>query len=148
MNQIPSTTWSHANTDAHRSAGAVDYLAAAQIMRTLAAADLIVTTAHDLGAFFGRVGRALAAWARRRATYRELESLDDRTLADIGLTRYDLSAFAAGKADLPARDAALKARHVGAVAVLDFPAKTVADHRAADIAARHETGTADPRRAA
>jgi uncharacterized protein YjiS (DUF1127 family) len=36
------------------------------------------------------VVRPALAWRQRRATYRELTALDDRQLADIGLSRSDL----------------------------------------------------------
>jgi uncharacterized protein YjiS (DUF1127 family) len=34
--------------------------------------------------------RPLLAWHQKRATYRELMALDDRQLADIGVSRSDL----------------------------------------------------------
>jgi uncharacterized protein YjiS (DUF1127 family) len=37
--------------------------------------------------------RPLVEWARRREVYNELMSMDDRTLADIGLNRYDIAAY-------------------------------------------------------
>ena len=37
------------------------------------------------------VGRKIANWAHKRAAYRSLMALDDRMLADIGLTRSDIS---------------------------------------------------------
>lgn len=39
---------------------------------------------------------ALRRYRVRRRTFRELACLDDRQLSDIGLTRGQLSAFAAG----------------------------------------------------
>ena len=36
------------------------------------------------------VGRKIANWAHKRAAYRSLMALDDRMLADIGLTRSDI----------------------------------------------------------
>ncbi len=44
--------------------------------------------------------RPALAWRRKRATYRELTALDDRQLADIGLSRSDLdiASFVPGRA--------------------------------------------------
>jgi uncharacterized protein YjiS (DUF1127 family) len=44
--------------------------------------------------------RSALAWRRQRVTYRELAALDDRQLADIGLSRSDLdiASFAPGQA--------------------------------------------------
>jgi len=36
----------------------------------------------------------LASWRRYRQTFRELEALNDRELADLGLGRRDIRAFA------------------------------------------------------
>jgi uncharacterized protein YjiS (DUF1127 family) len=53
--------------------------------------------AASLRRFFGGIGQALAAvgaalasWPMRRATYEKLRRLNDRELADIGLTRGDV----------------------------------------------------------
>src|SRR5258706_4521632 len=37
-----------------------------------------------------RIGRGIVNWAHKRAAYRSLMALDDRMLADIGLTRSDI----------------------------------------------------------
>jgi len=50
-----------------------------------------------LGRLARRIAGRVAASARRRSTCRELLRLDDRMLADIGLTRYDVEAYAAGQ---------------------------------------------------
>ena len=44
--------------------------------------------------------RPALAWRRNRLTYRELAALDDRQLADIGLSRSDLdiASFISGRA--------------------------------------------------
>ena len=39
------------------------------------------------------VVRPFIEWARRREVYNELMAMDDRTLADIGLARYDISSY-------------------------------------------------------
>ncbi|MET4697066.1 uncharacterized protein YjiS (DUF1127 family) [Constrictibacter sp. MBR-5] len=41
--------------------------------------------------------RAVRAWFRRRAAYRALQALDDRTLKDVGLYRNDLWRVAGGE---------------------------------------------------
>lgn len=40
--------------------------------------------------FFARLGQALGDWNARRAAEAELRSLNDRQLADLGLTRADI----------------------------------------------------------
>ena len=54
--------------------------------------------AASLRQLFGTIGKALAAigtaiasWPTRRATYEKLRRLNDRELADIGLTRGDVA---------------------------------------------------------
>lgn len=44
-----------------------------------------------IGQALGAVGAALASWPTRRATYEKLRRLNDRELADIGLTRGDVA---------------------------------------------------------
>jgi uncharacterized protein YjiS (DUF1127 family) len=39
------------------------------------------------------VVRPAVAWARRREVYNELMAMDDRTLADIGLARYEIAEY-------------------------------------------------------
>jgi uncharacterized protein YjiS (DUF1127 family) len=39
------------------------------------------------------VVRPVVAWGRRREVYNELMSMDDRTLADIGLARYEIADY-------------------------------------------------------
>lgn len=48
-------------------------------------------------------GRKLRHWLQRRAAYRALQALDDRTLKDVGLYRNDLWRIADGEErDVPA----------------------------------------------
>ena len=69
--------------------------------------------AHELGAILHDVlVRPMREWFQRRTTYRDLMGLDDRTLADIGLSR----------GQIPALIESLRAGHAPAV-----------DSRSADI---------------
>lgn len=71
---------------------------------------------------FGAIGAGLKTlfarikgWNERRATALELEALDDRILADIGLTRGEISQVAAGHY-VRSNDAGYKAVSVAAPA--------------------------------
>ena len=71
-------------------------------------------------AFFARlIDRVRGAWQRRRrdrATLRTLNSLDDRTLRDLGLHRSEIGAISAeigGRAE-PSHQRALLAQHLRA----------------------------------
>ncbi len=66
--------------------------------------------AQHLHALFRGIGRALAAvgtalvtWPERRATYESLRMLNDRELADIGLTRGDIGRVFEPGFKVPAR---------------------------------------------
>lgn len=48
---------------------------------------------HRFPGFMGRMGRYLIGNHRRRAEARRLMEMDDHLLADIGLTREDISHF-------------------------------------------------------
>jgi len=39
------------------------------------------------------IAKPLVRWYRRNALYQEMMSLDDRTLADIGMSRFDVPYF-------------------------------------------------------
>lgn len=63
----------------------------------------VETPKNGIGQLLGRLVTAFAEWRRRQATYREMEMLSPRELADIGLSRADLQrvfdpAFAADHA--------------------------------------------------
>ena len=84
---FPATTPAQA-----ASAAEIDAIVA-QAVRTRDAA-----FAASLRRFFGAIGQAvavigaaLASWPTRRATYEKLRRLNDRELADIGLTRGDVA---------------------------------------------------------
>lgn len=55
-------------------------------------ADLIVAVARG----FGRLAAAYRTWDARQQTIADLERLDDRSLADIGIDRSEIASFAAG----------------------------------------------------
>lgn len=61
-----------------------------------AIADAGAALSRSLRKPFTGVFAKLKAWAVERSTRDELMSLDDRTLADIGLTRGDIPQVAAG----------------------------------------------------
>ena len=63
-----------------------------------------------IGAGIGAVLTAIATWPTRRDTYRALDQLSDKQLADIGLDRGDISrVFEPGFALQAANDGALPA---------------------------------------
>ena len=45
---------------------------------------------HFIGALGQELATALAGWRRRQRAYAELYALDDRSLADIGITRSEI----------------------------------------------------------
>ena len=53
--------------------------------------DMDLTTGNDRRRF-ARVRNAFPAWLGRARDRRALAALDERTLKDIGLSRYDISA--------------------------------------------------------
>ncbi|WP_237212805.1 DUF1127 domain-containing protein [Falsiroseomonas oryziterrae] len=59
--------------------------------RDAAIADILQRAARRVGAVFSAVADALTSWPERRATYEKLKRLNDRELADIGLTRGDIA---------------------------------------------------------
>lgn len=68
----------------------------ALMARGEAIADVFAGIAHAVRFVASKVYGALKNWAMERATRDELMNLDDRTLADIGLTRGDIPQVAAG----------------------------------------------------
>ena len=64
----------------------------AEMQHAEAVADAIVTVSRAVA----NLPNALKAWRLRRQTYAELMALDDRTLADIGITRGEITQVAAG----------------------------------------------------
>jgi uncharacterized protein YjiS (DUF1127 family) len=78
------------------SAEQVEIALEARRMRSLAlaalAADVLVAVGSGLKKLFARI----KGWNERRMTFNELDGLDDRTLADIGLSRGEIAQVAAG----------------------------------------------------
>ena len=76
----------------------------AEALRAEVVGNMVSTVARviakEIGAAFGEFRNSLA----RARTAQELSSLDDRTLADIGIRRSDIPAFVAGQIDF-AREA-------------------------------------------
>jgi uncharacterized protein YjiS (DUF1127 family) len=53
-------------------------------------ARVVVVPSLGIGQWLSRFMAAIAGWHRQQAVMREMETLTDRELADIGLTRADL----------------------------------------------------------
>lgn len=68
----------------------------ALMARGEAIADAFAGIARVIRTVAGKLSAPIKNWAAERATRDELMSLDDRTLADIGLTRGDIPQVAAG----------------------------------------------------
>jgi len=56
------------------------------------AIDMDLTTGGDRRRHLARVRNAISAWLRRARDRRTLAAFDERTLKDIGLSSYDISA--------------------------------------------------------
>ena len=65
----------------------------AEMQHAEAVADAIVAVSRAVA----NLPNALKTWRLRRQTHAELMSLDDRTLADIGITRGEIAQVAAGR---------------------------------------------------
>lgn len=61
-----------------------------------ARSEAIARTLRAIGRVLGRVIAPMRAWIETRRTVAELEALDARTLADIGISRSDIPSVAAG----------------------------------------------------
>ncbi len=61
-----------------------------------ARSEAISRTLRAIGRVLGRAIAPLRAWSETRRTVAELEALDARTLADIGISRSDIPSVAAG----------------------------------------------------
>ena len=68
----------------------------ALMARGEAIAEAVAGIAHVVRAVFAKLYKPVERWAIERATRDELMGLDERTLADIGLTRGDIPQVAAG----------------------------------------------------
>jgi uncharacterized protein YjiS (DUF1127 family) len=69
---------------------------------------------------------AIARWRQRQRAYGELMSLDDRSLADIGIRRSEIPAIVEGFYDAGRRDTA---RDVASKTALGHGSRLVAGHR-------------------
>ncbi len=71
-------------------------LSEANRLAAQARAEATLAALRAVGRLVGGIARRLGAWRRYRAGIAELEALDARTLSDIGITRADIPAVAAG----------------------------------------------------
>lgn len=78
------------------SAEQVEIALEARRMRSLALAALIADGIVAIGSGVKTLTARLKGWHERRMTLNELDGLDDRTLADIGLSRGEIAQVAAG----------------------------------------------------
>ena len=78
------------------SATQVETALEARRVRTQALAALAADGLGAIGAGLKTLFGRIKSWNERRSTYAELEGLDDRILADIGLSRGEISQVAAG----------------------------------------------------
>lgn len=88
-------------------------LAEANRLAAQARAEATLAALRAVGRFAGGILRKVAAWRRYRAGIAELEALDARTLSDIGISRADIPAVAAGLWMPQARQADGRAARVG-----------------------------------
>lgn len=70
--------------------------AAARRMQAQELAKLYRAIGRGFKAIFGAIGAPFKVWRDYQDTYSELTSLDDRMLADIGISRSDIPRVAAG----------------------------------------------------
>ncbi|WP_439595599.1 DUF1127 domain-containing protein [Falsiroseomonas sp.] len=102
-----ATLFAIANPD--RTAREIEVLRHAAIRaRDQAIADGVVRFFSSLGRGLAFLGRTIASWPERRQTYENLRSLTDRELADIGLTRGEISRVFEPDFRIPARAEAPK----------------------------------------
>jgi uncharacterized protein YjiS (DUF1127 family) len=78
------------------SASQVETALEARRVRTQALAALAADGLGAIGAGLKTLFGRIKSWNERRSTYAELEGLDDRILADVGLSRGEISQVAAG----------------------------------------------------
>jgi len=97
MQTTPQIGPNSSGTTPRRSIGAVDYINLAHRLRAEAYAGFAAKIGRKFRALRDAGVRRFAEWRRREGTYRELARLDDHMLSDIGLTRYDVEALAAGR---------------------------------------------------
>jgi len=78
------------------SASQVETALEARRVRTQALAALAADGLGAIGAGLKSLFGRIKTWNERRMTFLELDGLDDRTLADIGLSRGEIGQVAAG----------------------------------------------------
>ncbi len=78
------------------AAPATGYVLSKREKTLMAQAEVIAEAFVAVGKVFQRLYAPIKRWATERSTRDELMALDDRTLADIGLTRGDIPQVASG----------------------------------------------------
>jgi uncharacterized protein YjiS (DUF1127 family) len=68
----------------------------ARLAQAEAIAEAVLTVSRGIAKLFAPITAQVKAWRAQLRTREELEALDERTLADIGLTRSDIPRVAAG----------------------------------------------------
>lgn len=74
----------------------VEVYTAARQMQAEQFAKVFAKLGQGLKALFGAIAAPYKVWREYQETYQELAQLDDRMLADIGITRSDIPRVAAG----------------------------------------------------
>ena len=79
----------------HRSLG--NRLADAVAIQDTAINAALRESVSSAGSFFGTIAQGFAAYRERRAAFNELNNLNDRELADLGIARSDIRSVLSGK---------------------------------------------------
>jgi uncharacterized protein YjiS (DUF1127 family) len=84
---------------ANRRADLLNLTRDARALRSNHVAGALLTSLDAFGETLRKLAHGIEAWRKRKATYGELMSLDDRLLSDIGIQRADISAISEATAN-------------------------------------------------
>jgi uncharacterized protein YjiS (DUF1127 family) len=87
----------HPGAPFRKSMSAADLDRTAQVLRNRILFDSIAAFARQAGRVLAAAAQLLSGWWTRTQVHDELMGLDDRMLADIGISRADIPAVAAGR---------------------------------------------------